>query len=631
MSKGLLYPLPDDYLELTVEGQRLARVAAVSNQKSPEDTVWAWSFLRHHYLCPKEAGWYEGTLYESAPCHYNLVHSVAKYPRNCQIYPRAYGKSFLTDELCLLLCLGRGQFGVLLIKSRDDLVRRSFMRIMRQLRQNELILKDFGDLRPKKGEGIWSSSRLWLTNGFQMAGRSVSGQLLGLRMPLTIADDVEYDPILQDCPSDKTDQFRNLYYNAILPMLDEGYSFLLAGTLFSQRTFIYYVASTPLEDDPSLAYWNREVWAVYDGSPEHSTWPQKFPPDRIKQLMEEYTPAAFAAQMMNRPASDAARPLRLHDQLGWWSVREPDDAYWEAPFSSGAVMVSQVKDAKDPDRLQTVERPFSKVAQSLYRIIVADPIRKPSSSSDYACVMVIGIENSDVYRDVWWLLDMKLGRPTDAQFLEWIWQLGEKWHPRVIGVEAIGFQKSLAESATAMYDVRSASTGWAPRVFPVTYKGDLGGDRGKARRISTLAWRFDYNKIKLPRHLRAERGWRDLIDQIRNFTGDLALLRHDDALDTLAMAQFVVRPLGAAPVVDTAPETIGDLLEAGEWYLPSPGRGPKVPIVWAADLERLTPDQLRGLDEAKRREQDRRRRDREGRSLVRPAHVTLKDIYGPTS
>jgi hypothetical protein len=316
-------------------------------------------------------------------------------------------------------------------------------------------------------------------------------------------------------------------------------------------------------------------------------------------------PDVFAAQYMNDPGTEQDKALTTHEHFSFYTVRDSDDSYIGAPLRSEANLITWSPHV-DTGEAVKVERPFGQTISRMYRLLCADPIRKPSSTSDQACAMVIGIERTRHFQDVWWLLDIRLGRPKAVTFLDWIWELGKLWQPRIVAVESIGFQKILGDATIQMYAERPSPNDWQPRVFPVNYRRDFSGDLGKGSRIGSLSWRFENNKIKLPKHLILKPGWRELFFQINNFTPDLNLLPFDDAVDTLAMANFVPRPRGGRLPADAAPLTLDELLAKGEQFIP----GTRVPILQAVNMDELSPEAVAGLDllRSKRHQAEERKR-----------------------
>jgi hypothetical protein len=601
-----------------MSGQRQARVAAVKNQHTPEDLVWAWSFFRQHYLLSLPDGvWHKPPVYESPPCHYEFIYDLGAYARNVKILPRSFAKTTLIEELLLTLCYGRAPFKTLLIRAPDDFVKTSFARLMGQIEGNERLLDDFGELKPKRSSaGIWSKGNLLLNNGFELRGRSVMGKLLGLRPQLVICDDAEFDTTMKISPTSLAEHFRQMWYNSVIPMLDEGCAAALVGTLFNRKLFIYRQATTPEEEDPTLAYWNREVLAIKDPETGEPTWPAKFPEEKIEELRLSLPPAVFAAQYMNDPGTEDAQVLVLDDPYSYYAVTSDQDVvdYEQRPFDSVAKLISWAphKETGKPTR---VERPFAETLKRMYRVLVADPIRKPSSTSDFACVMVVGIERHGDFQDVWWPLAIRLGRPRPTVFLNWIWELGRIWLPRVVGIESIGLQKEVDDKKVQETILARSSGGdWLPRVYPIQYRRDFVGDLGKPSRISSLASRFETFRCKLPKHRLHQPAWRALHEQVRDFTMDMAMLPFDDAVDTLAMPNFILGlRKGFSGPVSTAPLTLQERLATGEKYLP----GTRIEIMSALNADELTPEAMAGLDKIRRRDQNqtesKRRRSRKPR------------------
>jgi hypothetical protein len=163
------------------------------------------------------------------------------------------------------------------------------------------------------------------------------------------------------------------------------------------------------------------------------------------------------------------------------------------------------------------------------------------ATSDYTCIHVIGIENSEQFKDTLWSLDLWMDRVPLTQVLALTWRLAIKWKVHCIAPEAVTVQVALADQIAGSLDVIERAQGWVPRVFPITYKRSI----DKGHRISgALEWRFSQCRVKLPLGWRREKAYGELWHQVEDFTPDLQNLRNDDAIDTLALVQEVVRPRG---------------------------------------------------------------------------------------
>jgi len=588
--------LPDDYSSLTDDGKRLARIHVCKTQKTASDLVQAWDFFRRYYLAPPkkeglyDPGWYSPPYAESCQAHYQLVWDVGAYPRNIQVFPRGFGKSKIMKELILLWAFTRPGFSIVLVKAVDDFITGDFQELMWQLEENELLLNDFGRLRPKRGKGIWSIGRLWLKNGFQLIGRSVLGKMLGLRPDFFAFDDAEFDPAMRVSPTLLTENVKYLYFNHVRPMMRRGTSVLLIGTMNTRKSFLYHGATVDEKDDPRFEYFNRNVCGAENNG--KLIWEEYWNQETLAEMKKEMGTVEFNSMMLNEPGTDDERLLVLDPRYGYYKVSKEDEFLDTNPIISQAKLLSWQKTSSGPSLL---ERPYGETVSNMYRVLLADPIRNPSATSDWACAMVIGIERSNHYTDAWWILDIKLGKVKEPIFIKWLWELGQKWSVRVVGVEAVSIQKKLVEQVRCDFQINANEQGvWMPRVMPLTYAGDL--RKSKSSRITGLSWRFETDKIKLPEHKLSRQGWRELQFQIDNFTEDLKLLPNDDAIDTLAMCQFVARPGGKygkkqeAKVVSHM-----DMLEKGEKYFP----GTKVPIWAAINSDELTDKALAAQEEAR--------------------------------
>ena len=185
------FPLPPDYGELTVDGQWQARMATLRKQDTPFDLVCAWDFFRRGYLAQtEEQVFYKRGFSESPEFHYDIVHDMGTYGRNAFAAPRGSAKSTVVAvEVNLMLALTRPFFETILALATDKLVEERFDQIMLQIEHNEMILQDFGEMKPKRGQALYNHHHLHLTNGAIIKGLSVMGRKRGGRPGMFILDD----------------------------------------------------------------------------------------------------------------------------------------------------------------------------------------------------------------------------------------------------------------------------------------------------------------------------------------------------------------------------------------------------------------------------------------------------------
>ena len=536
-----MFPLPPDYRDLTAEGQRLARLNVLHTQETPEDVVRAWDFFDEVYLVPTPEGFFYDERSPTPAVHYEMIHDVAAHQMNVFAAPRGGGKTIAFIKYILLRMLTIPYHKILWGQAVEKLVERRMRQLRDQLERNELIQADFPDIRPSKNSGEWSLSFLRLSNGASVAGYSLEGAKRGERPHEIILDDLECDT------SEGTDTVKVVrglereLTRVFIPMLSgTRTSIHIVGTLISRKLFLYHMICG---DDPKYAsdLWNKKLWGaatLNDGNvaPDRKFtnlfWPERWTPDWLEKRKRVIGPAAFSSEMLNAPTSEEDRVLVLDPKLHSYVIDGEVD--WEHPFrTQPTVKVRWWEDNPHGEPLER-EMGFVEWLGSLYRFGTVDYAYTLGSLSDYSCVQMFGVDKNNVL----WSLDLFHERVKDDALLEKIWDLAIRWRARVMGVEAVTIQKQLYERVQYDFGQRALVAGWTPHVIPIdNYKG-----ADKAARIAALQWRFSQNKVKLPIQRSGKWPYSVLYQQISDFTLDLALLQHDDAIDTLAMINYVVRP-----------------------------------------------------------------------------------------
>lgn len=539
-----LYPLPRDYVDLTLEGQRLARLSVLSKQSTAYDLVVAWDFFRRTYLAgSKKAIFYKKGFQESPEFHYDLIYDIGMWARNLCAAPRGSAKSTIFTELSLLLSLTRPFYEIIIGKATDRQVEKQFDQLMFQFQNNELIIEDFGIVKPKRGESLWNHHCLTLTNGAVIGGLSVMGKKRGGRPALFILDDPENDP---DSDSESSqlaviEKFETILFKQIIPMLEQGSSAVWIGTLINRRSFLYRATTG---DDPRFDFWNRKVLKAIaydenDPAKVHVLWPAKWPQDVLEARRGEIGESAFASEYCNDPISPQERLLNVDERKNEYSV--DGDFNWQAPLAhTGLVHWQERIDSQAGRIYKEKKQPYNELVTPMFRVLLYDHATGLSMYNDYSCIAVVGFDTLMTM----WLLYMWLGRAKDDTLMRLIYETGLAWRVRVLGIEAVSMQKAFAEAVQEYATEQDARSGqpWRSRVFPITYPSK----ESKAQRISSsLEWRFSSGRIKYPSHLASEWPYDQLYAQTADFTMDLALLQHDDAIDTLAMSKYVVKTRGS--------------------------------------------------------------------------------------
>jgi len=571
------FPLPPDYPELDSKGRKAARVNAVDLRGRPDLEVASWAFFRDHYLLPRPAGeFYKHGRVRSPDMHYGWIYFWEKHQLSVTAAPRAAAKSTLIKENILRKIVSRPYWETVLFLAKMDFLTPTFDDLMIQIESNDRIVDDFGVLKPKAREGIWNHHQIKLRNGAMLTGMPLMGAALGKRPHEIYFDDVEKAEDMVVSPSELIAQFQSFFFNVVYPMADNfEVAIRVIGTLLSRRTFIHWLHTT---EDPRIDDWRRLFHAVVyvdEKGEEQDEWPEKMGREWQEVQKRRMGPAAFAAQYMNDPGTEAERVLQIHPELNTYWVEEEDDALGNDPLNSQAKMVSHQLAGwdsslgdRDANPIPSVlVRPFGETVQHMRRFITIDWAKTISESSDFSCIHVMGTENSKDYRDTLWSLDLWLGKKPLEEVIRRAYLMALKWGVPLVAVEAYPVQMEFAErlqvDLPSMY-----GPGQVPcRVLPIKFPARF----DKADKIAGLHWRFRQFRLKLPSHRRRLPGYRELWFQIENFTEDLALLRHDDAIDTLAMHLAIGKPTSPTGPDEHIIRTPVMKLREGEYQDPDSG------------------------------------------------------------
>jgi hypothetical protein len=533
------WPLPADYWELDEEGQRLARVNAASLSGTPELEAAGWHFFREEYLVPRGPAWYRTGFSPSPPSHYQWVMDWHEHDLLVHAAPRGTCKTTVNLEDILRKMVTIPYWECALFLATQNFCGDRLGRLMGEVENNEGIARDFGNLKAKRGSGVWNrGSRMDLANGSSCRAIPITGASLGVRPSgLIVLDDVEKSDDLVQTPSDLRENFENFFFNAIYPMArSPGFSIpiRIIGTLYNRRMFIYWLYTT---DDPRIKdFWQRTLMNVIDldWSVMGSDWQ-----DQEKRRLGV---AAYNAQYMNDPGTAAERVLQLHPELCTYWLEDIDDAAYNDPLNSRATCVTHtlkgIRKAEDGADLPVPtmqHRDWAGVVEGMRRFITVDSSRTTTPTSDFSVVHVMGFENTHEHRDTLYSLDIWVGRVRPEALLRKIYEMAIRWNVPLIGVEAYPvlaeFYERVRDNLPSMYGQNKS----IPRVIPLKFPPKI----RKEDKIMQMEWRFRHFRVKLPMDRRDEPGYRRLFYEVENFTEDLALLDHDDAIDTLAMHQAI--------------------------------------------------------------------------------------------
>jgi len=559
------WPLPADYPRLTKEGQKKARVNACRVGGRPDLDVARWAFFRETYLIPSGYQWYKNGYTPSPVSHYQWLHDWSKYPMLVHAAPRGTAKTTINMEDILSQIVSKTYWECALFLSTRNFAVDRLGRLMDQVENNPLIVDDFGKLKPPRGTGIWNrGSCMELTNGCRVTAIPITGASLGTRPSgLVVFDDVEKSDDLVQTPSDLRENFEAFFFNAIYPMSRSPGGTIpmrIIGTLYHRRMFIYWLYTT--KDKRVRDFWKRTLMNIKDMDWDvmGEQWQQD-----MKQQMGA---AAFSAQYMNAPTTDAERILDVHPELNTYWLEDVDQNATDDPINSQALVVSHQLggytgegDNKRPIPSKII-RKWSDVLGGMRRFITVDTARTTTDTSDYSVVHCLGFENTHDHRDTLYSLDIWMGRVRYEELVRRLYQMAIKWQVPLIGVEAYPvfseFYERVKDQLPSMF---GGGRGVAPRVIPLKFPPHV----EKVDKFLGMEWRFSQFRVKYPLHLKDTlAGYRRLWYETENFTEDMALLDHDDCLDTLAMHQCIGKQSRSKAPDVYKPANLVEKLDNGE-------------------------------------------------------------------
>lgn len=211
--------------------------------------------------------------------------------------PRGFAKSYICSFFFpLWLALYNKKTDIFLVSATISLAENLLRKIRNEIENNELILKDFGDMKSPK----WTEGTLILSNGVQLTAKGRGFQIRGFRPDMVICDDLEDEEVIYS--KDQRDKTEHWFYRTLLPALKPSQGLLYVGTKLHQFALI-----AKLEKKEEFT--KRFYKALTDGK---SIWEAQFPTEYLKKLKSEMGSYAFEAEYQNNPISLEDQPVKPH-------------------------------------------------------------------------------------------------------------------------------------------------------------------------------------------------------------------------------------------------------------------------------------------------------------------------------
>jgi len=532
-----------------------------------------------------------------------MIYDLGDWARNAQAAPRGFGKSVVIGcEIPLLLSLTRPYYSITLAMATDRLIQNRFDKLMREYTENSQILADFGEMKPRRGAAIWNHNYLQLNNGAAVQGFSIMGRKRGARPQLFIMDDPEFDADLSAGASDSqyliTEKYEYILFRQIIPMLTQGSSMFWIGTMINRRCLLYRACEG---EDPRFKNWMRRVYAALGPDPRNPgktviLWPGMWTQEFLDARKEEIGSSSFSSEYLNKPLTDETRLLQVNPDLNEYNIAEfrsiPPHEMDHLITSKAEVTWKERVFTKEKESYELVDKKgaISAVFGPMYKVALVDTASGLAGRNDYRAIGICGYDHNNCL----WVLDLWLGKVRDHVFYSKIYEMAVKWMVRTIGIEACGTQGNLVDSMEeyvnnikekALAAGRELGGAWLPRVVPIRYPQR----QSKGERIAGLEWRFQSGRIKYPAHRAQEWPFSALYEQTENFTKDLALLTHDDAIDTIAMSNYLIHTKGRAQTAAPVRRTLVDQIRRDEPLVPG------LPLLSGISASQLTGEELAAI------------------------------------
>lgn len=216
-------------------------------------------------------------------------------PRVLIIAPRGFAKSTLCSVfLPLWLSIYGYKKDIFLVSATISLAKELLRKIRMELEGNELLNKDFGELKSDK----WTEDVLQLKNGVMIRAKGRGFQIRGFRPDMIICDDLEDEEVIYS--KDQRDKMESWFFRTLLPALKPDQNLLYVGTKLHQFSLI-----NKLEQKKEFI--SKLYRAITN---DKSIWEDLFSTSYLQNLRREIGEYAFQAEYQNNPISLDQQPVK---------------------------------------------------------------------------------------------------------------------------------------------------------------------------------------------------------------------------------------------------------------------------------------------------------------------------------
>lgn len=186
---------------------------------------------------------------------------------------------------------------------------------------------------------------------------------------------------------------------------------------------------------------------------------------------------------------------------------------------------------------------YAEIPLNSHNFIFVDPAISQADTADFTGVVCVAVDSDNR----WYVRDARRYKITPTQIIDLMFKINDVFKPKIIGIEAVAYQKSLLYFLDEEMRRRRV-------LLPV--KGILPPtDKNKQLRILSLVPRFEWG------HLFLNQGLVDLEMELLTFPRGA----HDDLIDALASIEYIYYPPDKEKRWDKVPTPNNPDYE--KWYI----------------------------------------------------------------
>jgi predicted phage terminase large subunit-like protein len=432
-----------------------------------------------------------------APVHKQMAEAATR-ERALVLAPRGFGKSTLLSVVRSIYEIARNPDVRILLASNTQPQAEGFLREIRgHLERNIIFRALYGDLTGPKWtdrEFIVGVRRRIMKEPTVMA-IGVGGALISRHFDIIICDDIVDEENART--EMQRERLRTWFFKVLMPCLEPDGKLCIVGTRYHYRDLYGTLMESGFA--PSVTI----IRALDEQG--RSTWPEKFPVERLEQIRRDAGTVIFNAQYQNdtqamKGAVFKEEWLRYYDAPpGLATIDKSDDGSLRGQ--------SRICGLKDQPR-HSWDSPLRGCdIHSLKIFQGVDLSIAQHDGSDYFAIVTIGV---DMWNNIF-VLDCYQARLSFRQQTVAIVERFRRFDPIKVAIESNSYQAALADTLREMALVR------------VT-KVHTGKDKlTRAWKLSAL---FEDGRIYLGRHMH------ELVEQLLAFPQ----AEHDDLFDALEFA-----------------------------------------------------------------------------------------------